>query len=71
MIEGIYPLNQFVVDDPNQDDVSAMSVTFKRDAKLCKFSGIRFYSDPFGINEICKITAGKKDMVNLPPFLFK
>jgi hypothetical protein len=54
-VEGIYPLNEFIDMGLGGGNVSALSIVFKRDSKLCKFSGLKFYSDPFGINEIYKI----------------
>lgn len=41
------------------DNCKAIIVSFKKDAKLAQCSGIRFYTDKFGYNEIAHVYTAK------------
>ena len=54
------------------DPISALCITFKDNATLCHCSGLKFFSDPDGINLIQVIQASKEKLrTKLAPILFK
>jgi hypothetical protein len=44
-------------------------VVFAKEAKLCQCAGIRFYSDPQGVNTVQTIASGKEDRTKLAPVI--
>jgi hypothetical protein len=41
------------------EDAKALIVSFKKDAKLAVCSGVRFYNDKFGYNEVAHVYTAK------------
>ena len=52
--EKMTELNRF-------DDAKALIISFKKDAKLAACSGVRFYDDKFGYNEIAHVYTAKSE----------
>ena len=66
-----FSLNTFSLPQHLNDSISALCVSFKQDATLCLCSGLKFYSDEYGINIIHHIQAGKEAKTKLKPLMFK
>jgi len=49
-----------------------MAITFKKDAKLCPSAGLKFFSEPKGIDLIRHVLAGTSaPITNIPPLIFE
>ena len=55
LVEGVYSLKRFNIKKPTEDSLSALGLVFKKGTNMCMQSGIRFFNDPYGINEIRSI----------------
>jgi hypothetical protein len=58
--EKMTSLNRF-------DDAKALVVSFKRDARLSLCSGIRFFSDRYGYNEVAHVYTAKAERTDIEP----
>lgn len=56
----IFSLNRCLpdIDDSDELTVSSITVSFKKESSLCMNSGIKFFDDPDGINQIQHVPAG-------------
>lgn len=62
-------MNSHIERDNNS--IVSLAVVFKNDASLCKCAGLKFFSDPLGVNMIKQIDSGKDKLTKLSPLLFK
>jgi hypothetical protein len=49
------------------DDAKALIVSFKREARLSQCSGIRFFSDKYGYNEVAHVYTAKAERTDIEP----
>lgn len=61
--EKMTALNRF-------DEAKALIVSFKKEAKLSQCSGIRFFSDKYGYNEVAHVYTAKAERTDIEPLEF-
>lgn len=49
------------------DDAKALIISFKKEARLAVCSGVRFYNDKFGYNEVAHIYTAKSEKSEIEP----
>ena len=53
------------------EDATALLVSFKKEAKLAMCSGVRFYSDKYGFNEVAHVYTTKREKEGMEPLHFR
>ena len=67
----IYYLNNCLPEIVMDDEISALTVSFKKESSLSMHSGIKFYDDAKGVNIIQHLPAGNESRTKLPSLMFK
>ncbi|EAR96982.2 HECT domain and RCC1-like domain protein (macronuclear) [Tetrahymena thermophila SB210] len=56
---------------PDSEQIGAIILSFRKDAFLGVYSGLKFFEDELGINKISQLNAGKQSKKSIEPMMFK
>ncbi|KAL4510149.1 hypothetical protein ABPG72_010342 [Tetrahymena utriculariae] len=56
---------------PDAEQIGAIILSFRKDAFLGVYSGLKFFEDELGINKISQLNAGKQSKKSIEPMIFK
>ncbi|KAL4466976.1 hypothetical protein ABPG74_010573 [Tetrahymena malaccensis] len=56
---------------PDAEQIGAIILSFRKDAFLGVYSGLKFFEDELGINKISQLNAGKQSKKSIEPMMFK